>query len=126
MTSRLMVNKFIIYLVLIAFTAGCTTMRSLPTNVAQSLARQIEVGDKIKIIRNDYTDVTFTVSAISDEGISGDEVFVPYSDIRQVQVSQPSNENGLTTVLTVVVIVLVVALFVSEAVDTIVNVVPTQ
>ena len=101
-------------------------MRSLPTNDAQLLASQIEVGDKIKIIRNDDTDVTFKVSAISDEGISGDEVFVRYSDIRQVQVSQPSNENVLTTVLTVVVIVLVVALFVSEAVDTIVNVDPTQ
>ena len=72
MTSRLTVNKFIIYLVLIAFTAGCTTMRSLPATDAQSIASQIEVGDKIKIIRNDNTDVTFKVSAVSDEGISGD------------------------------------------------------
>ena len=91
MTSRLTVNKFIIYLVLIAFTAGCTTMRPLPATDAQSLASQIEVGDKIKIMRNDNTDVTFKVSAVSDEGISGDGVFVAYSDIRQVQVSQTSN-----------------------------------
>ena len=90
MTSRLTVNKFIIYLVLIAFTAGCTPMRPLPTTDAQSLASQIEVGDQIKIIRNDLTDVTFKVGAISDEGISGGGVFVAYSDIRQVQVRQPS------------------------------------
>ena len=31
MTSGLTVNKFIIYLVLITFTAGCTTMRPLPS-----------------------------------------------------------------------------------------------
>ena len=63
-------------------------MRSLPATDAQALASQIEVGDKIKIIRNDLTDVTFEVGAVSDEGISGDGVFVAYSDIRQVQVRQ--------------------------------------
>ncbi len=98
MTSRLAVNKFIIYLVLIAFTAGCTTMRPLPATDAQSLASQIEVGDKIKIMRNDNTDVTFKVSAVSDEGISGDGVFVAYSDIRQVQVSQASTGGKVSLV----------------------------
>ena len=98
MTSRLAVNKFIIYLVLIAFTAGCTTMRPLPATDAQSLASQIEVGDKIKIMRNDNTDVTFKVSAVSDEGISGDGVFVAYSDIRQVQVRQSSDGKSLVLV----------------------------
>ncbi len=79
-------DKFIVYLVLIAFTAGCTTMQSVPATDAQSLASQIKVGDKIKIMRNDDTDVTFKVSAVSDEGVSGDGVFVAYSNIRQVQV----------------------------------------
>ena len=103
MTSRLTVNKFIIYLVLIAFTAGCTTMRSLPATDAQSLASQIEVGDKIKIIRNDLTDVTFEVGAVSDEGISGDGVFVAYSDIWQVQVRQFSTVKTVGLVGAIVV-----------------------
>jgi hypothetical protein len=90
-----MVNKLIINLILIAFAAGCTTMRPLPATDAQSLASQIEVGDQIKIMRNDDTDVTFKVSAVSDEGISGDGVFVAYSDIRQVQVSQTSMVKSL-------------------------------
>ncbi len=94
-TGRLMVNKLIINLILIAFTVGCTAMRPLPATDAQSLASQIEVGDKIKIMRNDDTDVTFKVSAVSDEGISGDGVFVAYSDIRQVQVSQTSMVKSL-------------------------------
>ncbi len=108
-TSCLTVNKSIIYLVLIAFTAGCTTMRSLPTTDAQSLASQIEVGDKIKIMRIDDTDVTFKVSAVSDEGISGDGVFVAYSDIRQIQVSQGSNGMTLGLVAGIVILVALVA-----------------
>ena len=100
--GRLTVNKFIIYLVLIAFTAGCTTMRSLPTTYARSLASQIEVGDKINIIRNDLTDVTFEVGAVSDEGISGDGVFVAYSDIRQVQVRQFSTGKTVGLVAAIV------------------------
>ncbi len=109
MTSRLTVNKFIIYLVLIAFTAGCTTMRSLPATDAQSLASQIEVGDKIKIIRNDLTDVTFKVSAVSDEGISGVGVFVAYSDIRQVQVRQFSTGKTVGLVAAIVAVLAAVA-----------------
>ena len=105
MTSRLTVNKFIIYLVLIAFTAGCTTMRSLPATDAQSLASQIEVGEKIKIMRNDDTDVTFKVIAVSDEGISGDGVFVAYSDIRGVQVRQTSTGKTVGLVAAVIVVV---------------------
>ena len=107
MTSRLALNKFIIFLVLIAFTAGCTTMRPLPAIDAQSLARQISVGDKIKIMRNDNTDITFKVSAVSDEGISGARDFVAYSDIRQVHVSKFS--TGKTVGLAAVFIVVVVA-----------------
>ena len=107
MTSRLALNKFIIFLVLIAFTAGCTTMRPLPATDAQSLARQIAVGDKIKIMRNDNTDITFKVSAVSDEGISGARDFVAYSDIRQVHVSQFSTGKNLG--LAAVIIVVVVA-----------------
>ncbi len=104
MTSRLTVNKFIIYLVLIAFAAGCTTIRSLPATNAQSLASEIEVGDKIKIMRNDNTDVTFKVSAISDKGISGHGMFVAYSDIRRVQVSQTSNGSTLGIVAGIVLL----------------------
>ncbi len=107
MTSRLTINNFIIYLVLIAFTAGCTTMRPLPATSAQSLATQLEVGDKITITRNDLSDVTFEVTAFSDEGISGGGVFVAYSDIQQVQVSEFS--TGKTVGLVAVIVVVVAA-----------------
>ena len=102
--DRLTVNNFIIYLVLITFTAGCTSMQPLPTTDAESLTSQIEVGDKIKIIRNDDTDVMFRVSGVSDDGISGDAVFVAYSDIRQVQVSQTISGATLGIVAGIVVL----------------------
>ncbi len=119
MTNRLAVNKFIIYLVLVAFTAGCTTMRPLPATDAQSLANEIEVGDKIKISRNDYTDVTFKVSAVSDEGISGDGVFVAYSDIRQVQVRQSSTGKtvGLVAAIVAGLAIAIIASDISSGVD---------
>ena len=119
MTNRLAVNKFIIYLVLVAFTAGCTTMRPLPATDAQSLANEIEVGDKIKISRNDYTDVTFKVSAVSDEGISGDGVFVAYSDIRQVQVRQSSTGKtvGLVAAIVAGLAIAIAASDISSGVD---------
>jgi len=102
--DRLTINNFIIYLVLITFVAGCTSMQPLPATDAESLTSQIEVGDKIKIIRNDDTDVTFRVSAVSDDGISGDGVFVAYSDIRQVQVNQTGNGKTLGIVAGIVIL----------------------
>ena len=108
-TGRLMVNKLIINLILIAFTVGCATMRPLPATDAQSLASQIEVGDKIKIMRNDDTDVTFKVSAVSDEGISGDGVFVAYSDIRRVQVGQTGTGTTLGLVAGIGILVALIA-----------------
>ncbi len=103
-TSRLSVNKLIIYLVLIAFTAGCTTMRPLPANDAQSLAGKIYVGDEVRIIRNDDSVANFKVSAVSDEGISGEGMFVAYSDIRQVQVRQFSTAKTVGLVAAIVVV----------------------
>ena len=70
---------------------------------AQALASHIEVGDKIKIIRTDLTDVTFEVVAVSDEGISGDGVFVAYSDIWQVQVRQHSTGKTVGLVAAIAV-----------------------
>ena len=108
MTSRLSANKFIIYLVLITFGAGCTTMRSVPTTDAQSLASQIEVGDEVSIVLNDLTDVTFDVDVVSNEGIGGDGVFVAYSGIQQVQVRQFS--TGKTVAFAAILVALAITI----------------
>ena len=102
MTSRLAIKKIIVYLGLITFTVGCTSMRSLPVSDARSFASQIEVGDKIKITLRDNSDVAFKVSAVSAEGISGDGVLVAYPDIQQVQVREFS--AGKTTGLVAAIV----------------------
>ncbi len=109
--ARLKFNKFVVFFALIAFLAGCASFETLPGTDAQSLASQIELGDKIKIMRNDDTDVTFKVSDVSDEGISGDGVFVAYSDIRWVQVSQQSivKSAGLMVGITVVILAIAIS-----------------
>jgi len=108
MTYYLTINNFIVYLVLIAFTSGCTTMRPVPATGAQSLASQVEVGDKIKITLRDNSDVAFKVSAVSAEGISGDGVLVAYSDIQQVQVREFSTRKTVGLVAGIVWILVIV------------------
>ena len=107
--GRLATNKFIIYLVLIAFTAGCTTLKPLPASNAQSYASQLEVGDKVKIIRNNGTDISFKVTAVSDEGISGDGEFVAHSDIRQVEVRQFSTGKTVGLIVGIVGVLAAIA-----------------
>jgi len=109
-------NKFIVYLVLIAFTAGCTSMGTLPTTDTQSLLSQIEAGDTVKVVRNDRTEVTFKVTNVSDDGISGDGVFVAVSDIRQVQIRQFSTGKTLGLVAAIVGVLAIIASSVSVGV----------
>ncbi len=54
---------------------------------AQLLASQVTVGDEIQIVRYEGPVVEFTVDAVSEEGINGDEMFVAYSDIKKAQVT---------------------------------------
>jgi len=102
MSSHLPSNKLIVYLILISFTVGCTTMQPVPATGTQSLANQLEVGDKIKITLHDNSDVAFKVSAISAEGISGDGVLVAYSDIQHVQVREFSTGKTVSLVAGIV------------------------
>jgi len=78
-------TRFIICFVLIAFTAGCTSMRPIYGTDAASYSAQIEVGDKIEIARKDLTTVKFKVTDMSNDGISGKDTFVAYSDIQTIQ-----------------------------------------
>ena len=102
MSSHLPSNKLIVYLILISFTVGCTTMQPVPATGTQSLANQLEVGDKIKITLLDNSDVAFKVSAVSAEGISGDGVLVAYSDIQHVQVREFSTGKTVSLVAGIV------------------------
>jgi hypothetical protein len=105
MFGAVAVNKIIISIVLILFVSGCTTMRSLPTNETQSIASQLNVGDRIRITRSDASDVKFKVETISSEGVGGDGIFVAYSNIQQVQVREHSTAKTVGLVAAILVVV---------------------
>ena len=98
-------GKVVIYIVLISFATGCTTMRPLPATDAQSIASHIEVGDKVQIIRNDASDVKFKVETISNEGLDGDGIFVAYSDILQISVREHSTAKTVGLIAAILVVV---------------------
>ncbi len=87
-------TRFVIYSVLVAFTAGCTTMQPVHRMDAESVSARIKVGDDIEIIRNDSRSVKFRVTAISDRGIIGYGNFVRFSDIQQVQLQQKRDNKA--------------------------------
>jgi len=98
-------NKVVICIVLISFVSGCTTMRSLPSNDAQSIASQLEVGDKVQITRSDASDVRFKVETISNEGLAGNGIFVAYSDILQISVREHSTAKTVGLIAAILVVV---------------------
>lgn len=79
-------TRFITCLVLIAFATGCTTMRPVDGTDAASFAGQFEVGDKVRITRMDFSTHEFEITEIADDGIGGDGIFIPWSDIQLAEI----------------------------------------
>ncbi len=98
-------DKVVICILLISFVTGCTTMRSLPSNDAQSIAGQLEVGDKVQLTRSDASEVTFKVESISNEGLAGDGIFVAYSDILQISVREHSTAKTVGLIAAILIVV---------------------
>jgi len=86
-------TRVVICSVVIAFTAGCTSMRTVSGDDAAGPSDKVWVGEKVKITRNDLSSVKFRVTEISDDGISGDGIFVAYTDIQQLQVRHKNNDD---------------------------------
>ncbi len=97
-------NKIVISIALLSIVSGCTTTRSLPTNDAQSVASQLNIGDKVRITRSDASEVKFKIDAISNEGIEGDGIFVAYTDIQQIQIREHSTAKTVALVAVILVV----------------------
>ena len=83
-TSKSIAGMVVVYLLLAAFSTGCSNIQLLSDKNGEPTTTQIAVGDEITVIQYAGTVVTMTVGAISDEGISGDNEFVAFDDMRQV------------------------------------------
>jgi hypothetical protein len=75
--------------VLLAFTTACATTRPITATDTESLASQFAIGDKIEVERNDGSRLQFKVTEVSPDGLRGEKVFVPFKEIRNVQVIEP-------------------------------------
>ena len=87
-------TRVVICSVVIAFTAGCTSMRTVSGDDAAGPSDKVWVGNKVKITRNDLSSAKFRVTEISDDGISGDGIFVAYADIQQLQVQHKRDNKA--------------------------------
>ena len=102
--------RSIVFLILVTFTVGCTTMQPIRGTDRETLSNQISVGDTVEIAQKTGGIVRFEVDEISESGIGGEGKFIAYRDIRQVWISQISRKSPGGIVLGIVVIVGGVAL----------------
>ena len=102
-----MTNRIIIWVVLIAFTAGCTTTQPVSANPT-AIQTHVQAGDKLKVHLNDETFSTLKmkVTGITDEGLQGRDNFIQYSDIEFIEIKHVS---AVKTVLLIGGLLLVVA-----------------
>lgn len=91
--------RLVTCIALVAFATACTTMHPVKGSDPAAYAAGIEAGDTVRITRNDLSSVEFEVSALSDDGIGGDGVFVPWIDIRQIDVQRISATRTATVVV---------------------------
>ena len=87
MTGYDLLNKAVICIVLLTFTLGCTSTQLLTTTSPQALVNSVSVGDEIEIDRKDGTKLKLEVTEVSQEGIGGGGIFVPYAEMQQVSIS---------------------------------------
>jgi hypothetical protein len=84
MTCHDSFNKVVVCTVLLTFLFGCTTTSPLSTTIPQALARSVGLGDEIEIKQKDGSRLEFEVTEVTQDGIGGHGVFVPYTDMQQV------------------------------------------
>ena len=90
---------------LLAGTGGCTTTRPLATTSPEELATSISVEDVVQIERQSGSRLTFAMTEVSEEGVRGSGIFVPYADIGSISVVRESPlRTGLLVGLGVAVI----------------------
>lgn len=76
--------------VLVCFTASCTAFIPTGTTDPAELRTKVLIGEQVRITKRNGSRVTFVVTDVVDEGIRGENEFVPFEDISDVQVRDHS------------------------------------
>ena len=88
-TSKLL-TRAIVCSLLLAIFPGCTTTRSVDLTSPRDMVESIRVEDTVEVERTDGTRLRFDITEISEDGIRGDGVYIPYPDIRDISVVRGS------------------------------------
>jgi len=83
-------SKVFICLVLLPFLFACTTTRSLTDTSPETLLHSVKIEDMVEIEKKDGSSLSFEVTDVSREGIYGNIVFVPYSEIQTISITRDS------------------------------------
>ena len=75
-------------LVVLALVNACSTTQPVTIQGSKSLAGQIMPGDRVEIEKKDGTQLKFTVTEVSPEGLRGRDHFVATEEIGHAQVVQ--------------------------------------
>ena len=76
-----------------ALMQGCTTWQ--PVEPDQPLFNQVQVGDPVRVELKDGRELEFDVVEKTESGISGEEAYVDFADIADIEVNKVS--TGATT-----------------------------
>jgi len=87
---------------------ACTSYQPIAGTSPEDLTAMLEAGDRVEITRTDGTEVSITIDEITPEGISGEEIFVSFDEISQVQVRRVDEQKVEDVVMAVLATPLVI------------------
>jgi hypothetical protein len=72
----------------LSFIVGCTSFRTAEGQATEVAVSELAVGDTVQIINADAKKLRFTIEAIEDDTLIGENIRVPIEDIRLVSVER--------------------------------------
>ena len=98
--------------------AGCATGGTELDATPESLSKSIGVGDHLMVTTSSGRKKEIHVTEVSDTGISSEDEFIPYSDIKAVRIVKPRSGDPVGAIIMIAIVVAVVAYaFASSEVD---------
>jgi hypothetical protein len=79
-------NIVIALTLVVVSVLGCMRYQAVAPKGDHEPYQRLSVGDRVSVITADARMIDFKVSGISDSALSGDDVEVPFSDVRIVRV----------------------------------------
>jgi len=73
--------------------SGCTSFEIIDSQSPELAVLELDIGDTVKVVTTDGKNVRFTLEAIEDDVLMGDNARVPIGDIHTVSVERVASNN---------------------------------